>query len=173
MCRSDAPDGTILRPRSRPYPLDMRETLRPCLALAHHLRSTKRHPEMSSKLVLVRLRVLLVAAVVAAIAATLVALASSAASPGNPARGKALYVRPGVFCGSCHTLKAAKSTGRDGPNLDSTRPSYARIVSLVAKGSAPSKRWPTGMPGYGGKHPILTPAMIRDIAAFIVEATHG
>ena len=33
---------------------------------------------------------------------------------GNPVTGKALFLRAGVFCGSCHALKAAKSTGREG-----------------------------------------------------------
>ena len=113
---------------------------------------------------------LLVASVSAALAA--VALGAVTAVPGNPTRGKALFVRPGLFCGSCHTLKAANSTGRDGPNLDKTRLPYATIVSFVTKGRPPSKRWPTGSPGFGGRHGELTKAEIRDIAAFVYTATH-
>ena len=88
---------------------------------------------------------------------------------GNPANGKALFLRAGVFCGSCHTLKAAKSTGRDGPNLDKAKPTYARIVEIVSKGSKSSSRWPTGMPGYRSE---LGKARIQDIAAFVYGATH-
>jgi mono/diheme cytochrome c family protein len=88
---------------------------------------------------------------------------------GKPAVGKALYLRAGIFCGSCHTLKAARSTGRDGPNLDKTKPSYARIVDVVTKGRIPSRRWPTGMPGYSRE---LTKAEMQDIAAFVYTATH-
>jgi len=95
--------------------------------------------------------------------------------PGNPTRGKALYVRAGIFCGSCHTLKAARSTGRDGPNLDKSKPSYARIFEAVAKGSKPTRRWPTGMPAYSGRYRAygqITKGQIQDVAAFVYTATH-
>lgn len=95
------------------------------------------------------------------------------AVPGNPVRGKALFVRPGLFCGSCHTLKAARSTGRDGANLDQAKPSYARIVEFITKGSPQTKRWPAGMPTYGGRIPEITKSQIQDIAAFVYNATHG
>jgi mono/diheme cytochrome c family protein len=109
-----------------------------------------------------------------------VALAASIASgtalgtgvTGNPTVGKALFARPGLFCGSCHTLKAAGSTGRSGPNLDKAKPSYARIVDFVTKGRPATKRWPTGSPGFGGPHGELTKAEIADIAAFVYAATH-
>jgi len=114
--------------------------------------------------------------VVAALAAAALlpasALAGGAAVPGNPARGKALFLRVGIFCGSCHTLRAAKSTGRDGPNLDRLKPSYAAIVDSITKGRKASKRWPTGMPAYAGPHAFLTEAEIRDVAAFVYLATH-
>jgi len=112
------------------------------------------------------------AAPLGALAAAAVLAASALAGGsvrGNPTTGKALFLRAGVFCGSCHTLKAAKSTGRDGPNLDRAKPSYARIVEIVAKGSSPSRRWPTGMPGYAREIPK---ARIQDIAAFVYGATH-
>jgi mono/diheme cytochrome c family protein len=92
--------------------------------------------------------------------------------PGNAVRGKALFLRPGLFCASCHTLKAAKSTGRDGPNLDRAKPSYAKIVERVTNGRNPTRRWPTGMPSYSGQHAFVTKAQIRDIAAFVYTATH-
>jgi mono/diheme cytochrome c family protein len=98
-------------------------------------------------------------------------LGASAAQPGNAVIGKKLYLQAGVFCGSCHTLKAAGSKGRDGPNLDKSKPSYAAIVAIVTKGRNPSKKWPTGMPGYG-KRSELSKLAIRDVAAFVYSATH-
>jgi mono/diheme cytochrome c family protein len=95
-----------------------------------------------------------------------------AATPGSPARGKVLFIRAGLFCGSCHTLKAARSTGRSGPNLDQSKPSYARIVAAITKGLPPTRHWPTGMPRFGGAHAELTKSRIQDIAAFIFTATH-
>jgi mono/diheme cytochrome c family protein len=103
------------------------------------------------------------------LSASVAAVAAVSSAPGNAAQGKVLFLRAGVFCGSCHTLNAAKSTGRDGPNLDKTKPSYARIVDIVTKGSRPTKQWPTGMPGYKGE---LTKARIQNIAAFVYAATH-
>ena len=97
---------------------------------------------------------------------------AGAAVPGNPTLGKALFVRPGLFCSSCHTLKAVRSTGRDGANLDTAKPSYARIVEFITKGSKQTKRWPAGMPTYGGRIPEITKADIQDIAAFVYNATH-
>jgi mono/diheme cytochrome c family protein len=98
-------------------------------------------------------------------------LGASAAQPGNVVIGKKLYLQPGLFCGSCHTLKAAGTTGRDGPNLDKSKLSYAAIVAVVTKGRNPSKKWPTGMPGYG-KGSELSKLAIRDLAAFVYGATH-
>jgi mono/diheme cytochrome c family protein len=122
---------------------------------------------------------LLLAALGAAALLTATALAAGAGPSvrGNPTAGKALFLRPGVFCSSCHTLKAAKSSGRDGPNLDKAKPSYARIVEVVSKGSSPSRRWPTGMPHYSAQGgPLragdLTKAEIQNVAAFVYAATH-
>ena len=114
--------------------------------------------------------VLVVCSALALTASTALGVAS-AASPGNATKGKALYLRPGVFCYTCHILKAAGSTGRDGPNLDQTKPSFARIVAAVTKGSNPSKKWPTGMPGYA-RAGELTKAEIQDLAAFVYASTH-
>jgi mono/diheme cytochrome c family protein len=114
-------------------------------------------------------RILLLAVVVAALVASAVAAGGRVATPGNPTLGKALFLRAGIFCASCHTLKAAGATGRDGPNLDTAKPSYARIVEFVTNGRPPTKRWPTGSPGYRGE---LTKADIRAIAAYVYGATH-
>jgi mono/diheme cytochrome c family protein len=115
---------------------------------------------------------MLLAAALAAAIATAAAIGAGTAVPGNPKIGKALFVRPGIFCASCHTLKAVRSTGRDGPDLDKAKPSYARIVDFVTHGRPPTKRWPTGSPGFGGRHAELTKAEISDIAAFVYAATH-
>jgi mono/diheme cytochrome c family protein len=109
---------------------------------------------------------------VVAAASLLSADVAVAANPGSPARGKALFLRAGLFCGSCHALKAARSTGRSGPNLDRLKPSYARIVAAVTRGLGPTKRWPTGMPRFGGAHGELDKGRIADIAAFVYTATH-
>src|SRR5262249_10050356 len=103
------------------------------------------------------------------LAASALAVGVGLSVRGNPTVGKALFLRPGVFCGSCHTLKAAKSIGRGGPNLDKSKPSYATIVDVVRKGRGRSKRWPTGMPGSRAE---LSKARIESIAAFVYTATH-
>jgi mono/diheme cytochrome c family protein len=105
-------------------------------------------------------------------ASTVSAAAFGAGAPGNATRGKALFMRAGLFCSSCHTLKAAGSTGRDGPNLDKARLSYPQILDFVTKGRPPTKRWPTGSPGFGGPRGELTKAEIRDLAAFVYVSTH-
>ena len=116
-------------------------------------------------------RMLLLAALVASIASA-TAVGAGTTGPGNPKVGEALFLRAGIFCSSCHTLKAAGSTGRDGPNLDQAKPSYARIVDFITNGRPPTKRWPTGSPGFGGRHAELPKKDIQDIAAFVYAATH-
>jgi mono/diheme cytochrome c family protein len=111
-------------------------------------------------------------AAAALLATSALAVGDAAPVPGSPVGGKALFVRSGLFCSSCHTLKSVGSTGRDGPNLDQAKLSYARIVEFVTKGRIPTRRWPTGMPGYGGAHGELTKARIQDLAAFVYTATH-
>jgi mono/diheme cytochrome c family protein len=111
-------------------------------------------------------------AAAAALLGAALAVAAAASVPGNPVIGKALFLRSGLFCASCHTLKAAGSTGRDGTNLDRAKPGYATIVEVVTKGRKPSRRWPTGMPGYGGPRGEVPKAEIKDIAAFVYTATH-
>jgi mono/diheme cytochrome c family protein len=113
--------------------------------------------------------VLAAALVVATVAA---AIGQGAAPKGNAVRGKAIFLRAGVFCGSCHTLRAAASSGRDGPNLDKAKLGYDALVAVITKGRNPSKRWPTGMPHYAGRQAVLTKAQIEDVAAFVYASTH-
>jgi mono/diheme cytochrome c family protein len=118
-------------------------------------------------------RTLALPIIVVALALSAVAFSAENASPGNPTLGKSLFLRAGVFCGDCHTLKAARSTGRDGPNLDAARLSYAKILSSITVGHAASKHWPTGMPRYGGRNGVLGAALLRDVAAFVYTSTHS
>ncbi len=82
-----------------------------------------------------------------------------AAAPSAP-RGKILFV---AACGSCHTLAAAGSSGRKGPNLDDEAPSYRDLVDQITHGGG-------GMPAFGK---ALSAAQIRSIAAFVSHATAG
>jgi mono/diheme cytochrome c family protein len=120
---------------------------------------------------MVRKAIVLVS-VLAALLLSAVSLAARDAAPGNTKVGKKLFLQAGIFCGSCHTLKAAGSTGRDGPNLDQANLSYAKIVDAITKGSPASKHWPTGMPRYGGTHAILPPKFLKDVAAFVYVSSH-
>jgi mono/diheme cytochrome c family protein len=54
-------------------------------------------------------------------------------------------------------LAAAGSHGQIGPNLDRLRPSFAAVKTQVEQGGS-------GMPAFAGQ---LTPAQIRDVAAFV------
>ena len=51
--------------------------------------------------------------------------------PGSAAVGKKLFV---VFCGKCHVMKAAGTTGTIGPNLDRDHVSYTNVVNAVVQG---------------------------------------
>jgi len=94
-----------------------------------------------------------------ALAATPAVLAAPAA--GDPAAGKQIFLKSG--CGSCHTLKAAGATGTVGPNLDTVKPSYDRVVQLVTNGR-------NGMPPFNG---TLTARQIGDVAAFVAQTAGG
>jgi mono/diheme cytochrome c family protein len=114
------------------------------------------------------------AVAVAALAAAAVAhpQASTPKAGGNAKAGKAVFVST---CGACHTLKAAKSVGTIGPDLDKVMLSQAALVKAITKGGAAvmSKQalsnYPTRMTPYGG---VLTPAQIQDVAAFVFASTH-
>lgn len=93
-----------------------------------------------------------VAAYVASVAGTGSATATPPAQLGND--GKAIFK---ADCSSCHTLKAAGSTGTVGPNLDQLKPKQATVVHQVTNGGAV-------MPAFKGK---LTPAQIQAVATFV------
>jgi mono/diheme cytochrome c family protein len=73
----------------------------------------------------------------------------------NAAAGAKIFATAG--CGTCHTLAAAKASGQAGPNLDTSRPDFERVRAQVEAGGG-------GMPAFKGQ---LTPAEIRDVAAFV------
>jgi cytochrome c6 len=93
-----------------------------------------------------------VAAYVASVAGTGSATTPPPAQLGND--GKAIFK---ADCSSCHTLKAAGSTGTVGPNLDQLKPKQATVVHQVTNGGAV-------MPAFKGK---LTPAQIQSVATFV------
>jgi mono/diheme cytochrome c family protein len=78
----------------------------------------------------------------------------------SASRGKVLFV---AACGSCHTLAAAGTSGRKGPNLDDEAPSYGDLVEQITRGGE-------GMPAFAKALPA---GQIRGIAAFVSTSTSG
>jgi mono/diheme cytochrome c family protein len=103
----------------------------------------------------------------ALLAAAMVAGAAAATTPppklGNAKNGRRLFI--GHDCGSCHMLAAANAMSPSGigPDLDTTRKSYAVIVANITKGGK-------GMTGYGK---TLTPSQIADVATFVFKSAHA
>jgi cbb3-type cytochrome c oxidase subunit III len=62
-------------------------------------------------------------------------------------------------CGSCHTLKAAGTTGTQGPNLDQLKPTFERTKAQVISGGGI-------MPAFKG---VLTDAQIEAVARYVAE----
>jgi mono/diheme cytochrome c family protein len=62
-------------------------------------------------------------------------------------------------CGSCHTLKAAGTTGTVGPDLDKLRPSADVVSQIVRSGGG-------GMPGFEGR---LSSADIDAVATYVAR----
>jgi mono/diheme cytochrome c family protein len=104
------------------------------------------------------------------------ALGGGAATPavvGNVASGKKLFVSQA--CAACHTMKAAKATGTIGPNLDTLKPPYAKIVAQITIGGKSvmgkaAAKYTVSMKSYKG---ILSTAKIQDIAAYVYASTSG
>ena len=80
---------------------------------------------------------------------------------GDPAAGKQVFETAG--CKSCHTLKDAGATGNVGPNLDEAKPPLDLVVDRVTNGKGV-------MPSFSGQ---LSAKQIADVAAYVVQATHG
>lgn len=67
----------------------------------------------------------------------------------------------GHTCNQCHTLAAANTVGRTGPNLDMLRPPKALVLDAIQKGRARGiGRMPAG---------LLQGQNARDVAAFVAK----
>jgi cytochrome c6 len=62
-------------------------------------------------------------------------------------------------CGSCHTLKAAGTSGEVGPNLDELEPDLATVEHQVVNGGG-------GMPAFG-KEGALNAKEIKAVATYV------
>jgi cbb3-type cytochrome c oxidase subunit III len=94
-----------------------------------------------------------VAAYVAANAG-LQGFAQAAAVSGT--NGKQIFV---AKCGGCHTLRAAGTTGTQGPNLDVLKPAFPRVKKQVINGGGI-------MPAFKG---VLNDAQINAVAKYVAE----
>jgi mono/diheme cytochrome c family protein len=72
--------------------------------------------------------------------------------------GKQIFTSAG--CAGCHTLKAAGATGNVGPNLDTAKPTEAKVEHQVTVGGG-------AMPAFKGR---LTPAEIKAVAKFVASS---
>src|SRR3954447_23021855 len=76
-------------------------------------------------------------------------------------KGRKLF---GEYCNQCHTLKAAKTVGRVGPNLDDLRPPYALVANAVANGRQKGNgTMPAG---------LVQGSDVTNVACFVDAATH-
>lgn len=72
------------------------------------------------------------------------------------AEGKEVFT---TNCGTCHTLKAAGTTGTVGPNLDELEPELATVEHQVVNGGGP-------MPAFGNDG-ILNAKEIKAVATYV------
>ena len=66
-------------------------------------------------------------------------------------------------CGFCHTLAAAGTTGRVGPNLDQLRPSRQRVLDAIAAGGRRTGLMPPG---------LVSGAEAQQVARYVARVTH-
>lgn len=78
-------------------------------------------------------------------------------------QGKTLFKKN---CGTCHTLKAAGTSGSTGPNLGTLKLTVARITTQINGGGG---FMPAFAKASGGS---LSPAQITSIAGFIYTSEH-
>ena len=67
-----------------------------------------------------------------------------------------------AMCGTCHTLKSAKSNGNIGPNLDQLKPSIEQIEYVVKYGKGVMQAWDG----------ILTEEEIQAVAYYVFTNTN-
>ena len=68
-----------------------------------------------------------------------------------------------AMCGTCHTLKAAESSGDIGPNLDMLKPKIAQTILAVTNGIGVMPPWKD----------ILTTEEIEAVAYYIFNSTNN
>jgi mono/diheme cytochrome c family protein len=91
---------------------------------------------------------------------------------GSPRAGKGYFVST---CGVCHTLRAAGTAGKVGPNLDKVPLLEATIIKAITNGGATvmskaaAAKYTTQMLAYKG---ALTTEQITNIAAYVYVSTH-
>ncbi len=78
---------------------------------------------------------------------------------GNPIAGKQVWIKSN--CGSCHTLKAANSTGTIGMDFDYLKPTQEMVAETVPAGG-------DIMPAY----PSMSAKQLNDLSAFVYKSTH-
>jgi mono/diheme cytochrome c family protein len=98
--------------------------------------------------------------VLLAVASTALATTGATKPKGDVVNGRVLFRKN---CGTCHRLAAAKTFGNVGPNLNAERVSYADAIWVMSGGLST-------MPGFKG---TLRQAQMRDVAAFVAQATDG
>ncbi len=95
---------------------------------------------------------------------------SISTDPGNPVAGKQVFVQ---FCGKCHTMAAAGTSGTLGPNLDQDKVNYTRVVTAVIEGiggiQAEYKLQHTCSANLGPR--CVTFSELHDVAKFVVTAS--
>ncbi len=84
-------------------------------------------------------------------------------------RGRMLF---GQHCGVCHTLAAANTNGKVGPNLDQLRPPASLVYNTINHGCVQNP--PPGSPqaclGYGTMPAgVIEPEDAKDVAAFVAR----
>jgi cytochrome c6 len=83
---------------------------------------------------------------------------------GDVEHGRVLFNNVG--CALCHALADAEATGTRGPDLDQVKPSYEQVVQCVSYGTVDGV-----MPSFLDRK--LEPSDIKDLAAYVSEATNG
>jgi hypothetical protein len=99
-----------------------------------------------------------------------VASGSIGTYPGSTKAGKQVFVQ---FCGKCHTMAAAGTSGTLGPNLDHDKVNFTRVVTAVYEGiggvQAEYKLQHTCSASLGPR--CLTFTELYNVAKFVVTAS--
>lgn len=83
------------------------------------------------------------------------------AAPASKGPGRQLFA---AKCGTCHTLSAAGTSGKVGPNLDDLRPDATRVLAAIRDGGTGSGAMPKG---------LVTGRQAQQVADFVSGAAGG